>query len=167
MQYHITDTGPARPVFFACILAALFMSTPAQAQDTLATLTLSLGSQQIQAEVADRDETRAQGLMHRESLAPDHGMLFVFEQTGMPCFWMKNTPLPLDIAFITDDGTISNIEAMQPFDLQSHCPVRPVRYALEMEQGWFKQAGNRAGERITGLPVPQPYQTRSRIKATP
>ena len=69
---------------------------------------------------------------------------------------MKNTPLPLDIAFITDDGTISNIEAMQPFDLQSHCPVRPVRYALEMEQGWFKQAGKQAGERITGLPAPRP-----------
>lgn len=156
MQYRTTTTGPARPVFFACLLAAFCISAPAQADETLPTLTLSLGSKQIQAEVADRDETRAQGLMHRESLAPDHGMLFVFEQTGMPCFWMKNTPLPLDIAFITDEGTITNIEAMQPFDLQSHCPVRPVRYALEMEQGWFKQADKKAGEKITGLPALKP-----------
>ncbi|MGO3131334.1 MAG: DUF192 domain-containing protein [Alcaligenes sp.] len=156
MQYRTTTTGPARPVFFTCLLAALFISAPAQADETLPTLTLSLGSKQIQAEVADTDETRAQGLMHRESLAPDHGMLFVFEHTGTPCFWMKNTPLPLDIAFITDEGMISNIEAMQPFDLQSHCPVQPVRYALEMEQGWFKQAGKQAGERITGLPASRP-----------
>ncbi len=156
MQYRITDTGPARPVFFACILTALVMGSSAQAQNTLPSLTLGLGSHTIQAEVADRDETRAQGLMNRTSLATDHGMLFVFEETGMPCFWMKNTPLPLDIAFITEDGTITNIEAMQPFDLQSHCPVQAVRYALEMEQGWFKQANKKAGERITGLPVQQP-----------
>ena len=114
--------------------------------------TLTLGERTIQAEVADRPEMRAMGLMDRQSLAPDHGMLFVFEQEGMPCFWMKNTPLPLDIAFIDQEGFIANIAAMQPFDLQSHCPVRPIRYALEMEQGWFAKADKQAGERVVGLP---------------
>lgn len=145
-------TGPGRPVFFACSLAALLLAGAAQAQDPLPMRTLTLGERTIQAEVADRPETRATGLMDRQSLAPDHGMLFVFEQEGMPCFWMKNTPLPLDIAFIDQEGFIANIAAMQPFDLQSHCPVRPIRYALEMEQGWFAKADKQAGERVVGLP---------------
>lgn len=145
-------TGPGRPVFFACSLAALLLAGAAQAQDPLPMRTLTLGDRTIQAEVADRPETRAMGLMDRQSLAPDHGMLFVFEQEGMPCFWMKNTPLPLDIAFIDQEGFIANIAAMQPFDLQSHCPVRPIRYALEMEQGWFAKADKQAGERVVGLP---------------
>ncbi len=145
-------TGPGRPVFFACSLAALLLAGAAQAQDPLPMRTLTLGERTIQAEVADRPETRAMGLMDRQSLAPDHGMLFVFEQEGMPCFWMKNTPLPLDIAFIDQEGFIANIAAMQPFDLQSHCPVRPIRYALEMEQGWFAKADKQAGERVVGLP---------------
>lgn len=145
-------TGPGRPVFFACSLAALLLAGGAQAQDPLPMRTLTLGERTIQAEVADRPETRAMGLMDRQSLTPDHGMLFVFEQEGMPCFWMKNTPLPLDIAFIDQEGFIANIAAMQPFDLQSHCPVRPIRYALEMEQGWFAKADKQAGERVVGLP---------------
>lgn len=145
-------TGPGRPVFFACSLAALLLAGAAQAQDPLPMRTLTLGERTIQAEVADRPETRAMGLMDRQNLAPDHGMLFVFEQEGMPCFWMKNTPLPLDIAFIDQEGFIANIAAMQPFDLQSHCPVRPIRYALEMEQGWFAKADKQAGERVVGLP---------------
>jgi len=145
-------TGPGRPVFFACSLAALLLAGAAQAQDPLPMRTLTLGERTIQAEVADRPEMRAMGLMDRQSLAPDHGMLFVFEQEGMPCFWMKNTPLPLDIAFIDQEGFIANIAAMQPFDLQSHCPVRPIRYALEMEQGWFAKADKQAGERVVGLP---------------
>ncbi|WP_454005686.1 DUF192 domain-containing protein [Alcaligenes sp. Marseille-Q7550] len=145
-------TGPGRPVFFACSLAALLLAGAAQAQDPLPMRTLTLGERTIQAEVADRPETRAMGLMDRQSLTPDHGMLFVFEQEGMPCFWMKNTPLPLDIAFIDQEGFIANIAAMQPFDLQSHCPVRPIRYALEMEQGWFAKADKQAGERVVGLP---------------
>ena len=145
-------TGPGRPVFFACSLAALLLAGAAQAQDPLPMRTLTLGERTIQAEVADRPETRAMGLMDRQSLTPDHGMLFVFEQEGMPCFWMKNTPLPLDFAFIDQEGFIANIAAMQPFDLQSHCPVRPIRYALEMEQGWFAKADKQAGERVVGLP---------------
>lgn len=152
MHYSRINTGPQRPVFFACTLAALLLAGAAQAQEPLPIRTLSLGKHTIQAEIADTPDTRAIGLMDRRSLATDHGMLFVFEQEGMPCFWMKNTPLPLDIAFVDQDGVIVNIAAMQPFDLQSHCPVRPIRYALEMEQGWFAKAKKQAGERITGLP---------------
>lgn len=152
MYYSRITTGPQRPVFFACTWAALLLASSVQAQEPLPMRTLTMGKTQIQAEVADRPDSRATGLMGRKSLAPDHGMLFVFAQEGIPCFWMKNTPLPLDIAFIDQDGVIANIEAMQPFDLQSHCPVRPVRYALEMEQGWFAKAKKQAGERITGLP---------------
>ena len=90
--------------------------------------------------------------MYRESLAPDHGMLFIFEHETSQCFWMKNTPLPLSIAFIDSQGIIINIRDMQPHSEASHCPARPMRYALEMQQGWFLDYGILAGQKIEGLP---------------
>lgn len=90
--------------------------------------------------------------MYRQSLAPNSGMLFVFDYSMPACFWMKNTPLPLSIAFITDEGTITNIEAMQPFSTASVCPLRPVKYALEMEQGWFAKQDIYAGDVVQHLP---------------
>jgi uncharacterized membrane protein (UPF0127 family) len=118
------------------------------AQPKLPTVELSAGIHLIKAEVADRFETRMRGLMYRERLGANEGMLFVFQDKSPQCFWMKNTVLPLSIAFIDDDGAIVNIADMKPLDETSHCSARPVRFALEMEQGWFHRRGIRAGSAL-------------------
>lgn len=105
----------------------------------------------IRAEVADHDAARAMGLMLRTSLAPNGGMLFVFDETSVHCMWMKNTLLPLSVAFIDERGAIVNIADMQPQTEDSHCAARPARFALEMTQGWFAARGIRAGFRLRGL----------------
>jgi len=112
---------------------------------------LSAGMHMIHAEVASTDATRARGLMFRKELAPNSGMLFVFEQANVQCFWMRNTLLPLSIAFIQNDGTITNIADMAPMTETSHCSTAPVRYTLEMEQGWFVRHGISAGMKINGI----------------
>jgi uncharacterized protein len=119
----------------------------------LPTTRLSTGIHAITAEVAATDQSRTIGLMMRESLKPNHGMLFKFEDKAQHCFWMRNTLLPLSIAFIDDDGTIVNIENMTPKSEASICPKRPIRYALEMEQGWFAKRGVTAGNKVTGIPL--------------
>jgi uncharacterized membrane protein (UPF0127 family) len=119
-----------------------------QPQPTLPHIDIQAGMHVIKAEVAADGTTRMRGLMMRERLGTNEGMLFVFEQKAGHCFWMKNTLIPLSIAFIDDDGTIANILDMKPHDESSHCPVRPVRYALEMEQGWFAKRGLKAGARL-------------------
>ena len=147
-----------------CHLAALLaigvglaLAAPAApAQDatpnpTLRQVWLQAGIHRIRAEVAATPEERSRGLMLRKALQPNHGMLFIFESTGSPCFWMKNTLIPLTIAFIAEDGEIATLADMQPHDESSHCPTRPIRYALEMEQGWFRTKGVKVGDRIGGL----------------
>ncbi len=119
-----------------------------RAQPRLPTVELQAGIHLIRAEVADDFATRQTGLMFRERLGPNEGMLFVFQQPSLQCFWMKNTPLPLSIAFIDDDGTIANIADMKPLSEDSHCSAHEVRYALEMEQGWFARRGLKAGSRL-------------------
>lgn len=110
---------------------------------------ITAGMHVIQAETATTPGERMLGLMNRDSLAPNGGMLFVFEEAGRHCFWMRNTRIPLSIAFVDEDGTIVNIADMEPFDESSdHCPARPVRHALEMAQGWFAQRGIREGARL-------------------
>ena len=123
---------------------------PALAQP-LPVKTLTAGMHVIQAEVASTDATRSKGLMYRKELAPNSGMLFVFEQPNVQCFWMRNTLIPLSIAFILDDGTITNIADMAPMTENSHCSTSAVRYTLEMEQGWFAKRGITAGKKITGI----------------
>jgi uncharacterized membrane protein (UPF0127 family) len=130
--------------------ACLGAAANAQPQPPLPRVQLQAGIHLIKAEVADRDATRAKGLMFRERLGPNEGMLFIFEDKGRQCFWMRNTLVPLSIAFIDDDGTIANIEDMQPKTEDSHCSARPIRYALEMEQGWFGKRGLKAGFRLSG-----------------
>jgi uncharacterized membrane protein (UPF0127 family) len=84
---------------------------------------------------------------------PQHeGMLFVFEQPSVQCFWMKNTLLPLTAAFVADDGEVVNLEDMKPQTTESHCSTRPVRYVLEMNQGWFTKRGIKSGTKLTGPP---------------
>lgn len=106
---------------------------------------------QVTAELAVTPDQRARGLMGRTSLPANHGMLFVFESPAVQCFWMKNTPLPLTIAFIDGKGRISSTADMKPFSEEAHCSKEPVIYALEMEQGWFARRGILAGDLVTGL----------------
>ena len=135
------------------LLCALLLAAGAAAAQPppLPTVRLGAGMHLIRAEVADRDASRARGLMHRASLAPNAGMLFVFEDSAVHCMWMKNTPLPLSVAFIDERGAIINIADMQPHTEVSHCAARPARFALEMAQGWFAERGIRAGTRLRGL----------------
>lgn len=145
-----------KPYFLAAVqmLAALAASgTAAQdAPQRLPATTLTAGFHLINAELAHTPEQRAVGLMHRPSMPANDGMLFVFERAGEQCFWMKNTLLPLSIAFLADDGTIVNIEDMKPQTLDSHCSAKPVRFALEMNQGWFARRALKAGTKIKGEP---------------
>lgn len=112
---------------------------------------LSAGLHLIHAEVADSFVTRMQGLMHRESLGANDGMLFIFEDSGIQCMWMKNTLIPLSVAYIADDGSIINVEDMKPHSEDSHCAKKPVRFALEMNRGWFASKGLREGAKLRGL----------------
>jgi len=145
--------SPAVSLFLAFATAStLFYNTAIAQAARLPVTELSLNSHTVSAEIAATTQSRSYGLMNRQSLPPDTGMLFVFEHTGQPCFWMKNTPLPLSVAFIDDNGMIVNIANMQPHSLDSHCPVAPIRYALEMEQGWFGDRGIQAGTRVDNLP---------------
>ncbi len=122
----------------------------AQSPQRLPTVPLRAGMYQIQAQVAQSPEQRAIGLMHRKSMPAHEGMLFVFESREIQCFWMKNTLLPLSIAFVADDGRVVSMADMQPMDETSHCSKEPVRYALEMNQGWFAQKGVKPGTKLAG-----------------
>ncbi len=112
--------------------------------------TLKAGMHLIHAQVAATPQQRAIGLMFRTELPANEGMLFVFEQAAGQCFWMKNTLLPLTAAFVADDGTIVNLADMKPQTLDSHCSEKPVRFVLEMSQGWFAKRGIQAGFKLGG-----------------
>lgn len=124
------------------------------AQD-LPAIRLHAGMHNIKAELAQTADQRAIGLMHRKTMGANDGMLFVFERPAQQCFWMKNTLLPLSIAFIGDDGAITSIEEMAPQSVESHCSKQPVRYALEMNQGWFAKRGIKPGSKLSGKPFVQ------------
>ncbi len=144
------------PVVAAFVLFALAVpGAGALAQDApqkLPSIELSAGIHVIHAELAQTPEQRSTGLMFRPTMPVNDGMLFVFEQPGVQCFWMKNTLLPLAAAFIADDGSIVNIEAMKPQTLDSHCSKKPVRFVLEMNDGWFAQHGIKPGAKLSGKP---------------
>ena len=137
---------------FASALTLLLASAAAQSPQRLPAVELRAGMHRVVAQVAQTDAQRALGLMHVRTMPQHEGMLFVFEQAATQCFWMRNTLLPLSIAFLADDGSVVNIADMQPQSEASHCPKKPVRYALEMNQGWFDKRGLRAGSRIGGEP---------------
>lgn len=133
------------------VSAILLASGQAAGQAAGASMELSAGTHRIVAEVVQTPAARAQGLMHRESMPANSGMLFVFPEAGVQCFWMKNTLIPLSIAFLDDNGRIVNIADMQPQSLDTHCSWKPVRFALEMNAGWFRKRGIPAGSNIAGL----------------
>ena len=105
----------------------------------------------IEAELAHTDQTRQVGLMNRRSMPAQHGMIFVFTQDARHCMWMKNTLLPLSVAFLDREGRILNIEQMQPQTEDSHCAAGPARYALEMNRDWFAERHVAVGEQIRGV----------------
>ena len=142
-------------LFLAAALSLSAASLPVHAQEpqvNLPRVKLSAGMHQIDAQVARTVDQRATGLMFRKEMPQHEGMLFVFEQPSQQCFWMKNTLLPLSAAFIADDGTVVNVEDMKPQSLESHCSLKPVRYVLEMNQGWFARKGVKPGSKLDGEP---------------
>jgi uncharacterized membrane protein (UPF0127 family) len=130
-------------------MAGTMVMTPSAWADEL--LTMSAGIHRIQAEVANTPASRARGLMHRKSLPGNRGMLFVFSQIELQCMWMRNTLIPLSVAFLDEQGRIINVEEMQPQTEDQHCAGRPAKFALEMSAGWFAQRGLGAGLDIKGL----------------
>ena len=143
------------------LLALLTSFANAHAQEApqmdLPRVELAAGMYRIDAQLAQTPGQRQIGLMHRKSMPPQEGMLFVFEQPGVQCFWMKNTLLPLTAAFVADDGSIVNLADMQPQSETSHCSQKPVRYVLEMNQGWFSQKRLKAGSKLSGAPFSAPH----------
>ncbi len=135
--------------------AALCLAAATAAQDgpqKLAQIRLNAGIHIINAELAATAEEREIGLMFRTSMPVSDGMLFVFDRPGQQCFWMKNTLIPLSVAFVADDGSVANIDEMKPQTLDGHCSATPVRYVLEMNAGWFAKRGIKAGSKLRGAP---------------
>lgn len=132
------------------LIASMLLAAPALAQQ-LPVVQLAAGMHLIRAEVAADDPTRAQGLMYRKSLAHNAGMLFIFDRAGAHCMWMKNTYIPLSVAFLDESGTVINIADMQPHSEQSHCAAGAALYALEMNQGWFAARGVKPGAKLGGI----------------
>lgn len=154
-MFDFKTASTSRSLWMALATACSICADPAQAQEgpqNLPAIKLGMGMHKISAEVAQTPNERAIGLMHRTSLGASQGMLFIFEQAGVQCFWMKNTLLPLAIAFVADDGSIVNIDEMKPQTLDSHCSSKPVRFVLEMNSHWFDKRGIKAGAKLRGAP---------------
>ena len=141
-------------LFVGLVLLTTACSTPRSAAGLLV-VPIELGEHKIKAEIARGPAEQARGLMYRREMDWDKGMLFVYPDERVVSFWMKNTFIPLSIAFIDRQGEIVHIADMKPQDLSSHRSPQPVLYALEMNQGWFEKAGVRAGDRaVFELPPP-------------
>lgn len=139
-------------------LLGLALAGAALGQASMPQMELTAGFHRIEAEVAANDQNRQVGLMNRRNMPAQHGMLFVFTHEFSHCMWMRNTFIPLSVASIDGDGTIINIEDMQPQTETNHCARRPARFALEMNQGWFAQRGIKPGMKLSGIeraPRPQ------------
>jgi uncharacterized membrane protein (UPF0127 family) len=115
---------------------------------SLPTAAIDVAGFDLIVEIADTQETRSEGLMFRRSMDDNHGMLFIFEYEHQASFWMKNTTIPLSIAFIAADGTIRQIEEMEPESLSSVASRRNILYALEVNQGWFEERGIYEGDKM-------------------
>lgn len=133
------------------LLALLGVAAAASALADLPRMELTAGFYRIDAEVVADQPSRMQGLMNRRSMGAQQGMLFVFPQQATHCMWMRNTLIPLSVAFIDEQGRILNIEDMEPQTEDNHCAVRPARFALEMNKGWFAQKGIKPGTKLGGI----------------
>jgi uncharacterized protein len=140
-----------------CAIALVALAwLPAGAQNgpqpRLPTIELSAGIHVIKTELAITMQQQATGMMFRKEMGTHEGMLFISDEPSVRCFWMRNTLVPLTIAFIADDGTIVNLADMDALSEKSHCSTKPVRYALEVNRGWFAKRGIKAGTRLQGKP---------------
>ncbi|MCB4361081.1 DUF192 domain-containing protein [Quatrionicoccus australiensis] len=133
------------------VFFGLLLSGAALAQTAMPVVELTAGFHRIEAEVAATDQNRQTGLMQRKSMPAQRGMLFVFPQPNAYCMWMRNTLIPLSVAFLDAEGKIINIEDMQPQTEDNHCAKKMASYALEMNLGWFAQRGLKAGTRLNGI----------------
>jgi uncharacterized membrane protein (UPF0127 family) len=135
-------------------LFILALAGGVQAQETpqldLPRIRLSAGIHLIDTQLAMAPDQRSKGLMFRREMPQNEGMLFVFEQASRQCFWMKNTLLPLTAAFVAEDGRIVNLADMKPMTEDSHCSKEPVRFVLEMNQGWFARKNIKEGAKLGG-----------------
>lgn len=145
----LTFSSPFLRVVCAGVLAVA--AVPVLADSPMPLTELSIGMYRIEAEVAATQDNRMVGLMQRRSMPANHGMLFVFTEQQRHCMWMRNTLLPLSVAFLDEQGRILNVEDMQPQTEDNHCAAKPARFALEMNLGWFKQKGLAAGTKINGV----------------
>ncbi|MGL4666378.1 MAG: DUF192 domain-containing protein [Saezia sp.] len=136
-------------VFFLFSYSASFAQTNPQTGLERATLTIQ--RYEIDTQLAKSHFERSKGLMWRASMPENEGMLFIFDAPATQCFWMKNTYLPLSAAFVADNGEIVNIVDMQPLSTKGHCSEKPVRFVLEVHQGWFKKRDLQAGSIVSGL----------------
>ena len=143
-----------RTLVIAGLMLALCAVGSAHAACTPGSLDLRWpgGQAHFTVEVAADQAAREKGLMFREHMASSAGMIFVYQAPNHARFWMKNTLLPLTAAFVADDGTIVNLADMKPQSTDSHCSLKPVRFVLEMHQGWFAKKGFKAGNKLVGLP---------------
>ena len=139
------------PLLLASLSCASALAQPSPQLD-LPRTQLTAGMFRIDVQLATTPEQRQIGLMSRREMPQTEGMLFVFEQPAVQCFWMKNTLLPLTAAFVADDGTIINLADMQPRSEANHCSTQPVRFVLEMQQGWFAKRGIQVGFKLGGAP---------------
>lgn len=154
-----TDRQPLAAYWRQCMVfrilllmaSMLIAGTGTAQQRRLPLIELSAGMHRIEAEVAADPDSRQTGLMQRKAMAPQHGMLFVFPEVGNPCMWMRNTLIPLSVAFLDDLGKIINVENMKPNTEKTHCATKPARYALEMNIGWFRSRGLGSGSVIRGI----------------
>ncbi len=133
-------------------LAVSLLALGQQAQMNLPRTQLRAGMHLLDVQLAQTPQQRQIGLMFRKEMPQHEGMLFIFEQPATQCFWMRNTLIPLTAAFLADDGTIVNLADMRPQSDDSHCSSKPVRFVLEMNQGWFARRGIQAGYKLTGAP---------------
>lgn len=135
-----------------CVAGAISVRAQENAAQSLPSIQLNAGIYNIKAEVAQTPQQRSTGLMFRPDMPINNGMLFVFEEPSVQCFWMRNTLLPLSVAFVADDGRVVNLDDMKPQTETSHCSTKPVRFVLEMNQGWFAKRGIKAGDVLGGAP---------------
>jgi uncharacterized membrane protein (UPF0127 family) len=138
-------------VLAAVILAAAALHT--RAEPALRTQVLKVASHPLKVEVAAKEAEREKGLMFRKSLPAEEGMLFIFDDPGYYAMWMKNTLIPLSVAFVDRAGTILNIEDMEPQTLDTHLAAGPALYAIETNKGWFAAHHVKAGDKVSGLPA--------------
>ena len=137
--------------FKLVLILAAMLSFSAVAHAQLPEIGLSINGHKLTAEVARTEATRMEGLMHRRVLPENRGMLFVFRETAVHAMWMMNTYIPLSVAFLDANGVIINIEDMQPHTQDTHPAAKPAKYALEVNQGWFKKRGIKPGAKLDGM----------------